>query len=155
MEENTSMRIIRAQVLVSTPTLAHLLNDGPGSAKLAQDGFHCIADCADQHCEGGGVGVGVGNQYDRLSRARHARTREQSGCEGAESQPFFSCRHREDRPAPLSGRCTSSPIHDASAFGTEPANEALRTADSKREGAITDKKYKISQMENHTKKKKV
>lgn len=69
--------------------------------------------------------------------------------EGAESKPFFSRRHREDRPAPLSGCLASSPIHDASAVGTEPANEVLRRADSKREGAITDKKYKVSRMENH------
>lgn len=41
---------------------------------------------------------------------------------------------------PLSGCFASSPIHGESAFGTEPANEALRTADGKREGAITDKK---------------
>lgn len=73
----------------------------------------------------------------------------QSPSERVESKPFFSCRHTEDRPAPLSGRLTSSPIHDVSAFGTEPVNEALRTADGKREGAIADKKYKISRMENH------
>lgn len=44
--------------------------------------------------------------------------------------PFFSCRHREDRPRPLIGCFTSSPIQDVSVLCTEPANETLRTADS-------------------------
>lgn len=49
---------------------------------------------------------------------------------GKEHTPFFSCRHREDRPRPLTGCFTSSPIQDVSALCTEPANETLRTADS-------------------------
>lgn len=44
--------------------------------------------------------------------------------------PFFSCKHREDRPRPLTGCFTSSPIQDVSVLCTEPANETLRTADS-------------------------
>lgn len=65
-----------------------------------------------------------------------------------ESKPFFPCRHAGDRPGPLGGCFTSSPIHDVSASGTEPANEALRTADSRREGGITYKKSKKYQSPN-------
>lgn len=109
--------------------MTDLLNDRPRRTELAQDGFHCITDCADQHWRR--------ERHSQLSCARQANPHAR-----VESKPFFSCRRREDRPGPLSRCFTSSPIHDVSAFGTEPANEALRTADSRREGGITYQKYK-------------
>lgn len=54
----------------------------------------------------------------------------------ARCTPFFSCRHREDRPRPLIGCFTSSPIQDVSVLCTVPANETLRTADSDSKRAI-------------------
>lgn len=115
-----------------TPTPTDLLNDSPRRTELAQDGFHCIADCADQHWRRERLPIKLSQTCAHAQASPHARV---------ESEPFFSCRRSEDRPGPLSRRFTSSPIHDVSAFGTEPANEALRTADSRREGGITHKKY--------------
>lgn len=124
----------------AAPTLTHLLYNSPRSTELAQDGFHRVADCADQHCRD--------DRHYRLNCGGRTPTPLPTHV-SEKSKPFFSWRHRGDGPAPLGGRLTSSPIHDAPAFGTEPANEALRTADSEREGATADeqKKQKISQME--------
>lgn len=70
-----------------------------------------------------------------------------------EHTPFFSCRHREDRPRPLTGCFTSSPIQDVSALCTEPANETLRTADSDSKEllfTVEIKKYKFNRSKiNH------
>lgn len=81
------------------------------------------------------------HQGAKTDRRLNKGTHMQDGC-----TPFFSCKHREDRPRPLIGYFTFSPIQDVSVLCTEPANETLRTADS------DSKKKKKSNYLQYTKK---